>query len=198
MRVRCGVLPATWPVSLPFWAPGLITSPRAQEAFDASQLVGSAIKASVTNLQSGIKNGRKFQSPLKQDWTIELQANNTLRVTFSATASTPKGNITRGPQTFVQQLEIPAKAAVPRGGGDAVWFFDDNVLTNLRTYEGGAQRATFAVTRTGADLRCSATVVWPKEVGVPTIKLRSLVDNAKVEIVSAKQTSSSCRIVKKN
>ena len=59
-------------------------------------------------------------------------------------------------------------------------------------------KATFAVTKTETDVRCSATLVWPKEVGIPTIKFKG-VDGAKIEIVNAPQTASSWRrITKKN
>jgi len=57
-------------------------------------------------------------------------------------------------------------------------------------------KAIFAVTRTDNGFACTANVSWPKETGKPTIVLRSFVDNAKVEIVSANQTASSCTIGK--
>ena len=189
--ITCLVCVAAWLAS------GLFTSPRAQEAFDASQLVGWVIEASVTNLQNGTRSGRKFHTPYKQDYTIELQANNALRITFSATAFTPVGEKKQRSETFVRELESPTTTAVTRGGGHGVWFFERNVLTFVRTYEGGAMKTTFSVTKTETGLRCNAAIVWPKEVGVPTIKFKSA-DGAKIEIVSAPQTASTCRIVKKN
>jgi hypothetical protein len=138
--------------------PGTLTSPRAEQDFDVSQLVGSAIHASITNLQNGIREGRKFSNPFQQNYIIELQEHKALRVTFSATAFTPRGNISQKPETHVRELEIPsADLAAARGGGHGVWFFDSNILTFVRTYEGGAMKATFAVSRTGTELRCSAT-----------------------------------------
>lgn len=112
------------------------------------------------------------------------------------TISLPGGGVRKGtPQSAFVKLERSGPTST-RGGGNAVWFLEGNVLTFLRTYEGGAMKATFAVTRTGTSLRCSASVSWPKEVGVPTIKLRGE-DQASVEILSARQTASSCRIGKK-
>lgn len=178
---------------------GQFNSAPAQQTVEAAELVGSIIEASVTNLQTGLRDGRRFDTPYKQDWTIELAEIDTIRVTFAATAFTKMGEKRGGPDSAVVKLGIPrAMLIAPRGGGHGVWFFDGNVLTFLRTYEGGAMKATFAVSRTGPDLRCNASVSWPKEVGVPTIRLRSLVDDAKVEIVSATQTASSCRIAKKS
>jgi hypothetical protein len=66
----------------------------------------------------------------------------------------------------------------------------------MRIFEGGAVKRTFGVTRTDAGFTCTATASWVKETGVPTIVMRSFVDDAKVEIISAKQSASSCTISK--
>jgi len=66
----------------------------------------------------------------------------------------------------------------------------------MRTYEAGALKATFAVTRSETGFACTAGASWFKETGMPTIVLRSFLDNARIEIVSAKQSSSSCSISK--
>jgi hypothetical protein len=57
-------------------------------------------------------------------------------------------------------------------------------------------QATFVVTRSDVGFACSASASWRKETGVPTIVLRSFEDNSKIEIISAKQSASSCSISK--
>jgi hypothetical protein len=77
-----------------------------------------------------------------------------------------------------------------------MWLFEAGILTYVRTYEAGAIKATFAVSRTDLGFACTANVSWPRETGKPSIVLRSFVDNSKIEIISAKQSASSCTISK--
>jgi hypothetical protein len=74
------------------------------------------------------------------------------------------------------------------------WLFEDGALTFLRTYEGGGMKATFTVARSATGFGCTANVSWPREEGIPTIKLRSFDNITPIEILSTKQIASSCRI----
>jgi len=81
-----------------------------------------------------------------------------------------------------------------RGGGHQLWIFENGVLTFLRTYEGGGMKATFAMNRNATGFNCTTNVVWPREVGISSIKTRSDVDQTVLELLSTKQIASSCRI----
>jgi hypothetical protein len=159
----------------------------------SSDLVGAVMQVSVTSERVMRRDGRQFPSRYQTDWTIEFISEDTIRVTFLGTDTGPRG-INKSPlEGGTVNLGSPNKT-VTRGGGDQVWLFSDGALSYLRTYEGGGMKGTFSVTRTGETFVCNANVSWPREVGVPTIVMRSFVDNAKIEIISAKQSTSSCKI----
>jgi hypothetical protein len=165
-----------------------------QQPVTAADLIGTIMTLSVTNDRIMRRDGRQYPDKYKTDWTIEFVSQDAIRPTFVGTASSPKSTY----KTPVEGGGLIAlgvsKETRSRGGGTFVWLFEAGALTFLRTYEGGAMKATFAVTRTDSGFACTASVSWPKETGVPTIVLRSFVDNSKVEIISAKQSASSCTI----
>jgi hypothetical protein len=174
----------------------LAPSAWAQQPVTAADLVGSTVKVSVTSDRVMRRDGRQFPNRYQTDWTIDFISEDTIRPTFIGTSYSPRATNKTPPEggrliVLGQPNEINS-----RGGGHRLWIFNDGVLTFLRTYEGGSMKATIAVTRSGEGFSCTASVSWPREVGVQTIRLRSFVDNASIEIVSAKQSASSCKISK--
>lgn len=166
----------------------------AQQPVTAAELIGTVMTLSVTNDRTMRRDGRQYPDKYQTDWTIEFISQDAIRSTFVGTVYFPKSTH----KTPVEgggliPLGVP-KETQSRGGGTFVWLFEAGALTFLRTYEGGAMKAIFAVTRTDAGFACTAKVSWPKETGVPTIVMRAFEDNRKVEIISAKQSASSCTI----
>jgi hypothetical protein len=171
-----------------------VPSAWAQQSVAAADLTGTVMTVSVTNDRTMRRDGRQFPDKYKTDWTIEFVSQDAIRPTFVGTAYSPKST-SKTPVEGGRLITLGvSKETRSRGGGNFVWLFEAGALTYLRTYEGGAMNATFAVTRTDAGFACTAKVSWPKETGVPTIVLRSFVDNSWVEIISAKQSASSCTI----
>jgi len=168
----------------------------AEEPVTAADLVGSVMRLSVTNDRIMRREGRQYPDKYQTDWTIEFVSEDTIRPTFVGTAYAPRGTFktpveTGGLVLLGRSIETPS-----RGGGTFTWLFETGVLSFVRTYEVGAMKATFGVSRTDRGFACTATVSWPKEVGKPSIVMRSFVDNSKVEIMTAKQSASSCAISK--
>jgi hypothetical protein len=81
-----------------------------------------------------------------------------------------------------------------RGGGQALWAFDAGALINRRSFVAGAVQFTFAIIRNGAGFDCTVTALWGREAGVPYISMRAMIDGTWVQLVSSKQSSSSCQI----
>jgi len=168
----------------------------AEEPVTAADLVGSVMKLSVTNDRTMRREGRQYPDSYQTDWTIEFVSDQTIRASFVGTVHSPRG-ISKtpveagGPIPFGRPIETPS-----RGGGTFTWLFENGVLSFLRTYEVGAMKGTFAVSRTDRGFACTAAVSWPKEVGKPSIVMRSFVDNSRVEIIAAKQSASSCAITR--
>ena len=142
------------------------------------------------------REGRQYPDKYQTDWTIEFVSEDTIRPTFVGTDYAPRGTFktpveTGGLILLGRSIETPS-----RGGGTFTWLFENGVLSFVRTYEVGAMKATFGVSRTDRGFACTAAVSWPKETGKPSIVMRSFVDNSKVEIITAKQSASSCAISK--
>jgi hypothetical protein len=168
----------------------------AEQPLTAADLIGTVMTLSVTNDRTVRGNGRQYPDKYQTDWTIKFVSEDTIRPAFVGTSYGPRATAKTpveggGPIRLGVSIETPS-----RGGGTFLWRFDAGVLTFLRTYEVGAMKATFAVTRTDAGFACTANVSWAKETGMPTIVLRSYVGNSKFEIISAKQSASSCTISK--
>lgn len=72
LRTRLGVAPCL--VLLVIWlVPGLFESARGQQVVDTSELVGTVIEASVTNIRNLRVDGRRFDNlHYKLDWTIKV------------------------------------------------------------------------------------------------------------------------------
>jgi hypothetical protein len=168
----------------------------AEQPPTAADLIGTVMTLSVTNDRTMRREGRQYPDKYQTDWTIKFVSEDAIRATFVGTAyglrSTHKTPVEGG---GLIPLGV-AKETSSRGGGTSLWRFEAGSLTYLRTYEAGAMKATFAVTRTDSGFACIANVSWPKETGLPTIVMRSFVDDSRVEIISAKQSASSCTISK--
>lgn len=169
---------------------------RAEEPVTAADLAGSVMRLSVTNDRIMRREGRQYSDKYQTDWTIEFVSQTFIRPSFVGTAYSPRSThktpVEGGEFTV---LEV-AKETRSRGGGSEIWLFEAGALIYLRTYEVGAMKAIFSVTRTDGGFACRANVFWPKETGKPSIVMRSFVDNSSVEIITAKQSASSCTISK--
>lgn len=177
---------------------GVPAMPSAQpeQPVTAADLVGTVMTVSVTNDRIMRRDSRQYPDKYQTDWTIEFVSEDTIRPTFVGTDYAPR-RTSKTPVEAGGLISLGRTKETPsRGGGTFGWLFEAGALTFLRTYEAGAMKAVFAVTRTDIGFACTANVSWPKETGKPTIVLRSFVDNGKVEIISAKQAASSCTIGK--
>jgi hypothetical protein len=168
----------------------------AEEPVTAADLVGSVMRLSVTNDRTMRREGRQYPDKYQTDWTIEFVSDEAIRASFVGTVYGPRG-ISKTPVETGGLIPLGRSMETPsRGGGTFTWLFESGVLSFVRTYEVGAMKGTFGVSRTDRGFACTATVSWPKEVGKPSIVMRSFVDNSRVEIITAKQSASSCAITR--
>jgi len=167
-----------------------------QQMVMPADLVGAVMEISVTNDRVVRRDGTVFKNRFQTDWTIQFVSEQAIRTTFVGTDYGPRGTTTT-PAEEGRLVILGKRTETPtQGGGYRMWTFDAGALAYLRTFESGAMKGTFTVARSGASFNCTASVSWPRETDAQTIILRSFVDNARVEIVSAKQTASSCKISK--
>jgi len=178
-----------------------ITSPAAWAQADTritfADLDGTVIQATIVREQTLLRGNRQISNSRQSDWRIIIGPGDRIEYKLDAISHTKAGPRKAKPIHTVLRLEQPREAA-QLGGGHMVWVFEDQTLTNLRVYKGGAFKRTFAFARSGNGLSCSATETLARETGVKGVELESSVDDAPIVILSAKQTSSTCKVSKRN
>jgi len=161
------------------------------------ELEGAVVETTVTMAQQIRREGREFPVQLHQQQKITFFSDSKIEWTSTPTSHTPRG-IRQGPtRTGRMTLGQPGETK-QLGGGDFIWIFEDGTLTTLRTYtkQGGYKR-TIAFAREGGAINCTAKEAFVREEGVGRIVLRSAIDDAPVEVLSAKQVASTCRVTKR-
>jgi hypothetical protein len=167
------------------------------QAVTLIELEGVAVEAKVTMDQKIRRDGREFPVQLHQEQKISFFPDNKIEWTSTPTSHTPRG-IRQGPtRTGRMTLGQPGETK-QLGGGDYIWIFEDGTLTTLRTYakQGGYKR-TIAFAHEGGKITCTAKETFVREEGVGRIVLRSAIDDVPVEVLSAKQVASTCRVIKR-
>lgn len=81
------------------------------------------------------------------------------------------------------------------GSGQLLWLLEGDTLTSLRVFETGGMIRKIKFEKSASGLTCTASATFAREVGAGPTKDRAAV-GGKVEILSARPTTSSCRIVK--
>lgn len=90
-------------------------------------------------------------------------------------------------------LKTGKRDAVGGEGGSArVLSFSGNTMSMSRAHEGGARHVL--VTFDNGFQSCSAQVLTGKEGGASHIKMRSMVNGNKLEVLSVKTGAASCRV----
>jgi len=102
-----------------------------------------------------------------------------------------------GPKTASLSKSLTGTIGVPREAGKeaTLWLLDGNTLVLLRVFEVGGVAMRIALTQKGSDLSCSATAPMARETGAGNTRTQAAV-GGKVEMLSIRQTSSSCRVSK--
>jgi len=155
-------------------------------------LQGALMEVSVTHERTIRRDGKELPNKFRMDWKIRFNSVDSISVSSERISyGLRKTNRTKEKES-VKNLTRP-KETQSRGGGHALWIFEDDTLTFLRTYQGGGLKATFAVARSPTGFDCTAKVGWLREEGTPIV-MRSFVDQERLEILSARQVASSCRI----
>jgi hypothetical protein len=84
---------------------------------------------------------------------------------------------------------------VKDGSGQYLWLLEGDTLTSLRVFETGGMIRKIKFDKSATGLKCTASATLAREVGAGPTKDRAAV-GGKVQVLSARPTSSSCRIAK--
>jgi hypothetical protein len=162
-----------------------------------ADLDGAVVEASVVLHHVIRRQGEQFPTRAVNGTRIAIVGER-LYVTQTHVSHHP-GGVSKGkPMTYSTVLEQPGVTRT-MGGGHGLWIFKDGILTTLRIYDqGGAFKRDIAFTRAGKGFACKVTEGYAREGGTGSVTFNSPINGKRVTVVSARQTSSSCKVTKRN
>jgi hypothetical protein len=177
------------------WNTALESGPAlSQTPVAIDDLQGAVMEASTTHERVIRRDGKERPNKVQYDWTIRFISTDAIHVRIVVTSYGARGTQKKTDnQGRVFNLVDPKETKL-RGGGHLLWVFENGVLTRLRTFQGGGAMGSFAFTRSANGFDCTIEFSWAREAGVPSINFRSVIADAWVQILSAKQVASSCRV----
>jgi hypothetical protein len=165
----------------------------AADAITLDDLAGAAVEANINRRQKIDRDGRAYFIQARQNWSFDINADNTIDMTVNTTYESPRGTQKAPPNSGRFSLE-ESRDVSSRGGGQGVWNFADGALHFTRTFPSGAYRAHFTFVRSEGGISCEVTEAFAREDGKKPITLASPVDGAPVSIIESKQEPSDCKV----
>lgn len=162
-----------------------------------ADLEGMTIDARVSMNNVIQRDGREFPVQNHQTTKLTFLAGGIIDFSLTMVSDTPRGRRQGPKRSGTASLGKP-QGTNTLGGGDVVWFFEDNTLTMLRTYKGaGGYKRILAFERKNNAITCNARETYVREDGVGRILSRSAIDDLPVVIVSSRMISSTCTVTPK-
>jgi hypothetical protein len=158
-----------------------------------SDLKGYAIEVRLLRQQTVRRGGKESSNQAQTDMRIVIDSAGVLLVTVSPTGYGKKGVRKARPVTGPFTLD-ETKKMYSLGGGYGIWTFENDTLTYLRIYQGGALKRNIAFARRDGGLSCKASEAMIREAGVGGIIADSPFDGTPRVIITAKHISSSCSV----
>jgi hypothetical protein len=174
---------------------GLISaSAWGEAAVSLADLEGTVVEVRSKHSRVVRREGRDIPNQVQRDWRITFMSDGKFHSTTTPTVY-GKGGVRKGKTTAGIYTLEQAKFVKPRGGGHALWLFEDGTLTHLRTFQGGGTKRTIAFAHAIDGLSCRATESIVREDGVTGV-IAADGDGRQLQILASKQISSNCRITK--
>ncbi len=163
-------------------------TPSYSQAVTWAELQGAVIQSASNFIILSRHNGVDRRGPVRGSWTITVGPGQSITGTLtrenSAGIKTNSATFALGrPQAFAD--------------GTTVWFFENGVLTNLRTFQAGGIKVIYAFSRSARGLTCSVRAPFVREDGIATIKRDAIGGTGNAEILDIKTVSSTCRIARR-
>ena len=158
-------------------------------------LKGTTLDATISWIGQArwLKNNEAYAGEDKWQWTINIGSDASLNDNIVREARTGGYVKTRN---YAHAGVIGRPKVGPEGKQAGLWTLQDNILTGVTVYRIGARIARFALARSAAGLTCRLTVSYVREVGKGHATAANPFGAGEVEIVSMKQTSSTCGVSK--
>jgi len=179
------------------WGQTTATKTQPNDPVTLVELAGSVIEAKVIREQVVRREGRTFPVRSQDDIKLVIGADNRIEQSVTVTSDTARGQRKGPTRTGVYTLGEQRPIGT-LGGGNGILTFEDGALTFIRTFKEGAVKRIFAFSRGPDGLSCTANQTFGREGGVGDLNMNSAIDGTPVIIVSFKQISSTCRVLKQS
>jgi hypothetical protein len=179
------------------WGQSTTTTTQPNDPVKFAELDGSVIEASIVRDQIVRREGKTFPVRFQNDIKLVIGPNDRIQSSVTPTADTPRGR--RVGRTLMGPFLLEKKQSLTSlGGGEGVFLFKEGVLTFIRTFKSGAIKRDIAFSRTPDGLSCAAEENFAREEGAGDLAMNSAIDDQSAIIVSSKQISSTCRVMKQS
>jgi hypothetical protein len=163
------------------------------KAITIEELRGAAITATIawTGRVRWLKNNTELDGKDRWRWTVQIGPEGSI-----------SGDLLRHARTgrYATTVNYPHSAIVGkpdvRGRRADLWTFNANTLTVLTTYKVGGTIAKFVFVRCKSGLACSFHHSYLRESGAGQAMALNPFGVSDIQIVTIKQTSSTCRVRK--
>jgi hypothetical protein len=153
-------------------------------------LYGRSIEASVIYQQRvRLESRGEFDTTVRADWRLNIGGDGKVNGTFTRSSTAPSGRPISTSRQFSAVIGRPRQVG---GGGHSVMILSGNTLTVLRTFEVGGSKTTITFSGGGCSIRSPIV----QEVGAGRTRRDAIAGGGTVEIISARQVSSSCRMTR--
>lgn len=166
------------------------------QAITPADLEDHVVETSVTMDRRLQMRGREVPNRLDMRLRVKFLRDNAIEFQMTSTSHMRRG-AKDGPVLKGQVVLGVIYDARSNDGGQAAWYFEHGTLTSLRTFgDAGGFKRTISFSRNAKGLNCTASASYFHEDGIGRIATRSVIDNAPLTILSAKQVSSTCKVSK--
>ena len=165
--------------------------PEPARAVTLEELKGASLQVRVTyNMRIRRAEG-EFPTQATHVMKFKIDEEGRIAGEVNRTVTTPRGPRTR---THPMKARI-GKPGEPAMGGDGLWLIDGDKLVLLRAFDAGGFKAEIEFKGSGQAMTCSYRAPFVREDG-KNIRMQQGVVGGPVTILSAKQTSSDCRVTR--
>jgi hypothetical protein len=169
----------------------VLATPAFSQTITAESLQGTTIVATVNYDVRWRRGGGELSGLGSVTYRLNIGANGAYTGSVTRTQA-------RGSSSSTQQFSGTLGRAQATGAamrGHVVWMLSGNTLRMLRTYETGGKITTITFGAGGRS--CTVRSPFARETGAGSaIRREAIAGGGTVEITSAKQTSSSCQVIR--
>lgn len=187
----------TWRVAVASLAGLLAMPPLAHgQAVTFAELEGQTITASFAYAQTVrlLDQGRTVNNQSRQTMTLAIGPGGRIAQEYKIQVVAQNGREVGG---FTGHINAELNKPTKWQHGEMVFVFENDSLIRLQTFRKGGRKITVSFKRAPSGLTCSVEAPFSKEEGAGSaVDTTSQTNRQRIEILSAKTVSSSCRVAR--